>query len=332
MSILANLLKLLLLVSFMSCGSIRLIGLREMSKMINKASQDIQAEGNWDVFKGAVLPQLKLIEGLLNLDPENENFLIALAKGYGAYALSVEDTLLLEDELAEREGESRRKRAIYFYEKSVSMATRYLATRDIHYSDIFKNIKKSPQDLKNYLDKNLDADDMNDKEAILFLGQSLGGLLNHSKRNYLLMAQLPVVKHLFDWLCEKDPDIWWGSCQIFYGSYEVNRPKTLGGDPNKGKEIFAKAFKKYPQNLLARVLYLQFYAIPFGEEKEFKKQKSYLVNILKKVEKRPYWTPQFKKFTENSDKKNLWPAELNHMNAMALKRFKIMLQFEKNLF
>ena len=59
-----------------------------------------------------------------------------------------------------------------------------------------------------------------------------------------LVSNLPIVKGLFDWVCSKSPNINFGACDIFYGAYQAQRPLMLGGNPEKGKEIFLKVEKK----------------------------------------------------------------------------------------
>src|SRR5690606_29325702 len=113
-------------------------------------------------------------------------------------------------------------------------------------------------------------------EATAFFAQALGGLINMKKDDMVLVAQLPVAKGMFDWVCVEEPNINHGACDLFYGAYEAGRPKMLGGNPEKGKKIFLKAIELNPNNWLARVTYLQYYVIPMFDEDEWAAQKKVL--------------------------------------------------------
>ena len=73
-----------------------------------------------------------------------------------------------------------------------------------------------------------------------------------------LVAKRPLVKSIFDYVCDINPDFNSGACDIFYAANLVLTPAMMGGNPAKGQEIFEKAMKKYPENYFIRVAYMQF--------------------------------------------------------------------------
>ena len=162
---------------------------------------------------------------------------------------------------------------------------------------------------------------------MLFTAQSLGSLVNLQKDNISLISQLPIAKGMFDWVCLKEPSINYGTCDIFYAAYEAGRPTMLGGNPQKGKEIFLKAIAKHPHNWLIRTSYMQFYLIPQNDEEGFKEQM-----LALKV-----FHEEFNKFYiyDNQEKLELpWMREegLRFYQTLSLKRYELINRFQKQFF
>src|SRR5690606_33440595 len=112
----------------------------------------------------------------------------------------------------------------------------------------------------------------------------------------------------------------------FYGAYEAGRPRMLGGNPDKGREIFLKAIEKNPSNWLARVTYLQYYVIPMTEEDDWNEKKKVLNLAIKLNAEDLIWRPGREKNRAFSDE------GIRAFQAVALKRWEIMRKYEKELF
>ena len=172
------------------------------------------------------------------------------------------------------------------------------------------------------------GDDPQELEGVVFTAQSLAGLINFQKDNMSLVSQLSIAKGMFDYACGINPDLANGVCQMFYGAYQAGRPSMLGGNPEKGKQIFLKLIKSNPHNWLARVAYIQFYLIPQGDEEGYKKQRVYLRKFKRLAMEEMKWTPNLKAQKKKAFKKK----GIRFYQALAIERFNIITKYEKDLF
>lgn len=288
------------------------------SNLIFEASRDMETESNFETTKAALAPNLKLIEGLLSQAPNNRELLLTLTKGYTALAFMVNESDMYDEEWSGKKTEEHKKQALKNYTRAFNYGLHYLETKNIKQVDLFSNSQI-------VLDKNLSNNQI-DLEVVLFTAQSLGGMINLQKDNMALVAQLPVVKTLFDWVCLKKPDINFGSCNIFYGAYEAGRPKMLGGNPDKGKEYFQNAIKKYPYNWLIRTSYIQYYLVPMSDEEGFAKEMKELEQIYKDFESNSIYS--------TNAEESPWSKEthLRVYQSLAMKRYELLNKYKKQLF
>ena len=288
------------------------------SNLMLEAGGNVETESNYELLKNAVAPNLILLEGMLSQSPENPDLLQTLTKGYAALAFIVNETQMYEDEWSANKAELNKVQTLKNYTRAFNYGLHYLKNKNITLANL-----RSEADvvLENNL-KNTKAD----LEVVLFTAQSLGGIINLQKDNMTLVAELPIVKNMFDWVCKKNPDINFGACDIFYGAYESGRPKMLGGNPEKGKAHFIDAIKKYPHNWLIRTSYIQYYLIPLSDEEGFKKEMGSLEDLYQQYE-------AFHIYTPNQDNPG-WNQEshLRAYQALAMKRFEMLNKYRKQFF
>jgi hypothetical protein len=305
------------------------LAINTTASLLLPGSAEIETEGNFEIFRNAVPANIKMIEGMLYLEPENRDLLLLTMKSYAGYAYVVNETDLLIDQLS---GQSVEESFSYLqsllnYSKAVEYGYRLLATYGLQNADLVQ-VFRQPNGINNLLDEHLGNHEKS-REAIFVLAQSLGGLINLQRKNLGLMAQLPLVKGLFDWTCQKDPEQHFGGCDQFYGAYEAGRPQLLGGNPKLGKEIFLKRIERAPYNLFQRVGFLQFYAIPQMDEAAYRGQEKFLTEAQKQFKESLIYTPLLK-----SSKNPFFelPPRLRLYNAVAIKRFEIMQRYKKKYF
>ena len=288
------------------CALTNRLAVSSMGGIMGQAAQGIEREGNWETLRGSVLANLSLIEGLLAVSPHNEDLLLQASKANSAYAFGVLETLGIED--------SRHlQQALRYYAKAIHWGMSYLRQQGVSRAQLISAQREGK--LGALLDRRLGSDQ--GIEAIFFLAQSMGAYGNLLRTSPMVMAQLPLVKGLFDWVCGVSPDIRQGACGIFYGAWELGRPWILGGDRNKGVQHFQRAIKKYPQNYLIRVAYLRFYVIPYGDSKVRREQVAFLRESFKVWEKRFSWPPT--RVEGYQDGNNL-------TNAIAKKQFELLMK------
>lgn len=301
-----------------SACSLQKMALRSSTPVFEKTSVSMMKEMNWEFFSEAGPGNLKFLELLYDQDPENLRLLSVLIKSYSGYAFGVKETLLFQDELSGLEDSPHKKQAISFYTRAFDYGLFYLKQKGITSQELLSNDES-------LLQKKLKEMDQEDVHALLYTAQAWGSLINLQKDNIALVGQVPKVKMIFDRVCEINPDIDQNVCDIFYAQYEVSRPKMLGGNPERGEELFLKAIEKHPKNLLIRLSYIQYYVVPLMDADKYEGQ----AKILRE---------EFQKFSDlNRDSlENISPykdeASLNLYNSIAKKRFEIIEQNKKKIF
>lgn len=314
----------LFLILISSCSSLNKFAVNSSSDLLYKASSNLEKENNLDMFKNAVPANLKLLESLLSQSPKNEELLALLVKGYAGYAFIVNETEYLEKEWEEKNSGMELDAAILNYSKALEYGKRYLALKNVYWEELEAKYIE-PNVVLNLLDKRLKSEKM-DLESVLFFAQSLASIINLQKDNMQMIALLPLSKSLFDWVCMKSPNINFGTCDIFFAGYESSRPKMLGGNPEKGKELFEKAMEKYPHNWLIRSSFAQFSLIPSGDQERFEKEVLIFNTYQDEFRELTYFSPKEKSFK--------WSLEprLRIYQSLALKRFQLMKKYKNKLF
>ncbi|MFA6238244.1 MAG: TRAP transporter TatT component family protein [Bacteriovorax sp.] len=303
------------------------IAVNSSSNLLYSASNEAQAEPSIEQFKYAVPANLMLMEGLLSEAPENKDILVTLTKGYAGYAFVINETDMLNEEWSEAKSETGKSQALFNYTRALNFGLRYLRIQDIEFSDLIAVMNEN-QGIHNLLDKRLSSDKRKDLELVLFTAQSLAAIINLQKDNMSLVAQLPAAKAMFDWVCSKDPKINYGTCDIFYGAFEAGRPKMLGGNPAKGKEIFLRAIENHPHNWLIRAGYMQYYLIPQNDKEGFDLQLEFMRN--KQAEFNAFHVystdPKADEFSWSKE------SRLRLYQSLALKRTELMNKYQKQFF
>lgn len=323
-----NILKIVSMLSFLlSCGSIKKAAIDTTSSLLYKASNEIETEKNWESFRRGVPANLKMVDGLLYVEQENQKFLATLIKGYCAYAFIVNETLHLKDVLADNDRIFNKNQAIFNYTRAMNYGIKYLELNGIEYQDMVNKLGIT-NGIQKLFDEKLDSTDIKALENILFTAQSLASLVNLQKTKMKLLAQLPVAKSMYDWVCSKKPDIRAGACDMFYGAYESGRPRMLGGNPKKGKRIFLNLIKKSPENWLARLSYIQFYLVPMMDEEGYQEQIFYMEKATREYQENISWKPG----TPRNIKKKLVDKNPPIYQAVAIKRYQIIKKYEKEIF
>ena len=296
-----------------------------VSHLLYEASFDFQSELDWSLLRDSMPAMLKLTESLRSLRPEDERLTVSLIKGYAAYGFAVWETLALEEIFLEKKKTPALETMLKHYSRAVRYGIDFLERKGIGYRKLLASINRD-RGVGALLDDNLDGDDREDREAVLYLAQALGGLIHFQKSNVSLLAQLPVAKEMFDWACAKEADFNYGMCDLFYASYEAGIPRMLGGNPEKGRRIFERVINRYKYHYLARVTYIQYYAIAMDDKRVYNEQKRVLEEAEKLLEREKYWHPHRKGHEAFAER------NMRAFQAIAIRRYQIIKKHEKRIF
>ncbi len=280
---------LALTVLLASCSTIKRAAVGTTAGLLYEVTPALEAESDFEVFKETVLSNIKIMESLLLLAPNDRDLLASLVKAYAGYGFGVYETLDLRDAFLDKRERPWREKALLFYSRALTYGERYLKESDVTFNELLSQLRDSKG--QEYLSSELTQSDKRDREVALFTGQALAGLINYQRDSMMMVGQLPIAKALFDWGCKFDPGINYGACDLFYAAYFAGRPKMLGGDPERGRELFEAAQQKYPDNYLIDAGYLQFYVVPMSDEETYQKLKSKIKKASVDFEAAKYWSP-----------------------------------------
>lgn len=312
-------LYLIILILISSCTSVQKWAVRRSSPVFHKAGEQLTKEDSWEFFKNSAPGNLKFLELVYLTDPNNMELLPTVIKAHVGYAYSVPETLAFEDELKGSSDTFHKSEAIHHYTRALDYGVHYLGLRDISRQDL---LSLTEEKLIEKLNKEISR---NDWVALVYTAQAWGSLINLQKDDVALVSQIPRVKILFDYVCKESPDIESGLCDLFMAQYEASRPRMLGGNPEKAKELYATAIKKYPHHLLIPVNMIQFIHLPAMDGEEYEKVATLLKNEF--VE----WSSK-KRDNLADESRYSKHRDLNLYNAVAKKRLEIIEQHKKKIF
>ena len=313
---------ILLALSMASCSSIKKAALKPAGSLIYDASNSLMNEDDWLYFENSLISNIKLVETLLSQDPNNEELKVTLIKALSAKGFAIDETYYLEDKLKDEENSVHKENAKIAYTKALRYSASFFKARGLSES-LLSDYVSSPDELVKVLDSNFDNEIL-DIEFLFFTAQSLASMANLTRENFKVIAYLPVAKVLFDWSCAKRPDINGGACDVFYASYMTSRPRMLGGDPEKGREMFEEAIEKKPENYLIREALVENYQIMVSDDVGYRRIKNDFGDLKQKLLEKKIWKGEKFSSPEHNN--------LNVFNMIALKRMQIIEENEDEIF
>ncbi len=221
----------------------------QMTPILQNSVDALYAERDPELAGQALPANLKLIEGLLETDPDNKALLLMTARGYAGYALG-----FLEDDQPQRA-------------KNIYLRARDYALRVLRKdSDWQKVMSQSPDELKDLLETYGE-----DKVPALFWsGFAWAGYINLALDDPSALLALPKVEAIMNRVEALQPEYFHGAVYLFKGSVYGMKPRMMGGDPDKAKSCFEKNLELTAGKFLLTYFYLaKYYAAKTLDEALF---------------------------------------------------------------
>ncbi|MGC9364820.1 MAG: TRAP transporter TatT component family protein [Fidelibacterota bacterium] len=205
-----------LMILVTSCSLNRLV-VNAAGDFMESGIDVIYSEGDLEIAEQFLANNLKMIELLLQRDPDNSELNLLAAQGFGAFAMA-----FVEDKNPQR--------AARLYERGLNYAFRALPEKRRFSPDI------TPQDLEILLSK-YTTDDV---PALFWLGYNWGSLVLQNLDNPRMLLNLSKVEMIMKRVLELDESYNFAGVHLFYGTFYAARPPLLGGNPEKGREHFMR--------------------------------------------------------------------------------------------
>jgi len=230
---------------FQSCSMDKFV-IRQTGALLDYGVLALYEETDLKLAEQAMASDIKLLEGMIKGDPENEHLLLLTAQALAGYALG-----FAEDEEPER--------AKVFYLRAKEYGMRVLLQ-----NDEFAKADTGSFDDYTVAVNDLDEDDI---DALFWTGFAWAAWINLSIDNPRAMIDLTKVQILMDRVLQLDETYFHGSTHLYFGSIWGLKPRMLGGDPEKAKEHFDRNLEITDGKfLLTYVYYARFYAAKVLDE------------------------------------------------------------------
>jgi hypothetical protein len=271
----------LLSLAWLSCSllpgcSMTKLAVSTQAEVMAEASPAIEGLTDYEIAKLAIPASLVQVDGLLELDPENEDLLLLGAKGWGSYSLGfLEDDMHLAEQAGDYDAaDEHRARAKAMYLKARDYGLRLLAET---VGDVEGAMKRDPDKFAKYLAE--EATDKEDAPALFWTGYSWGLAINLSRDDPTMVADLPFPRVMVERAIALDEGYYNAAPHVFMGVVNSSLGESVGGNPEKGREHFERALELTGRKaLIVQVNYAEAYAVQKQDHGLFVKLLEEVVN------------------------------------------------------
>jgi hypothetical protein len=253
-----NLLASLALVAMTGCNMTKL-AVNTQAKVMEQASPVVEEQTDYEFARAAAPASLIQVEGLLRVQPEDERLLLLGARGFAAYSFAfIED----EKERAEQRGDLEqadveRARARNMYLKAKGFGVRLL---ELKQPGFVAAMQRDPDTMQRFL--RAEFADPEDVPALFWTGYAWGSAIGVARDDPSLLADIPFASALVERSVELDERYYNAAGHVFLGVVDASRSKSVGGDPEKGRQHFEKALALTErQALVVQLKYAETYAV-----------------------------------------------------------------------
>ncbi len=233
---------------FLSGCSMKKLAIRQMADLMEGGFPAYLKETDPLLVKDAMPANLKLLDAMLENDPENQNLLFLACQGYAAYAF-----MFIEEE------------------NPVRAKSLYTRAREYGFA-MLKHRGMLPEkqfDLPSW-EETLSHASQKDVPAIFWTAFAWGGMIQTDRESPLAIADLPIVIQLVEQAQGLDPSYWFAGPDTFLGFYHGSLPVMLGGKPDHAKTHFESALSLTQRKfLMIQVMYAKSYAVQVQDRQLF---------------------------------------------------------------
>jgi hypothetical protein len=241
----------------LAAAAVLLCACSTANRAVVRATTDVLARGrpatldepDFDLAREAMPSQLKLLETLLSVDPNNQSLRRLAAESFAGEAfLFLEDSSPARAKKMYRRG---REQAL----ASLALKPPFAGLSDMNLDSFQAALAKASPD---------------DVPDLFWAAFNWAGELNLSKDDAAALAEVPRAVALMTRVSELDASFHFNGADVFFGVYYASRPPLLGGDPSKSKAGFERAHKATKGlYLMTHLLNARYYAVAVQDKELF---------------------------------------------------------------
>lgn len=237
-----------ILLLIQSCSLDKFV-IRQTGTLLDYGVLALYEETDLILAEHSLASNIKLLEGMVKGDPENEHLLLLTSQALAGYAMG-----FAEDESPERA-------------KVLYLRSRDYGLRVLREKAEFAQSENKPTDDFIVAVSFFDKDDL---DALFWTAYAWAGWINLSLDNPQAFADLARVQVMMQRVLDLDETYFFAAAHLFFGSMWGTKPKMLGGDPEKAKDHFERNIEITKGNfLLSHIYYAKYYAMKTFDEELF---------------------------------------------------------------
>jgi len=258
----ANFWIMALFAVFLSQCSLRSMAIREVTDLVQAGVPAFERDDDLELIKQAMPANIKLLEAMLESDPDNIQLLTLLSQMYGSYTFGFVDPLLDEPEIQQEDLTRARvnrllSRGIAYGEKALRLAE----------TACEKSIKVATE-----ADNCFNALTRDDVPALFWYGFNLAAYINRNLDSVAALGQGVFVEKAMQRIIALQEDYMFGSAHLLLMAYYGSRSPMMGGSAEKAKQHYDRIQvlnqKKFK---LADVYYARYVLVQNNNKPEFEK-------------------------------------------------------------
>jgi hypothetical protein len=229
-------LSLLLGVALQGCAALTRSATTSFAESLTTAILD---QDDVETVRDGAPAYLLAVDGLIEGDPRSTALLLTGARLYGSYA----SAFVVDD--------ARRRR---LWNRSFGYARRALCR------DLSRTCATLEGPAEPFVESLADAE-ASDVPVLFGLGTAWAGWVQAHADDWAAVAEIPKIEALMERVLALDETYERGGAHLYLGVLFTQRPASLGGRPEEGREHFERAIAlSGGRDLMAKVLYAQQYA------------------------------------------------------------------------
>ena len=243
------------------------IAANQTASILVAAMPVYERETDLELVEQAIPSNLKMIEGILEVTPDNPDLLFLACYSYTQYAFGfIEEKIDIADKAYNFEKKKKLiLKAVDYYERAIMYGLKLISQTHKNYPSI---LDKDPDRLA------LTLQSFTEREipVLFWTAYAMVSIINLRQNEPAQLAKLPNVELMMQRILSLDENYFFGGAHMFYGAYYGGRPKMLGGDPEKAKQHLLRAIEisegKY---LIPKFLLAKYYAVQAQDRDLFEK-------------------------------------------------------------
>ena len=229
----------LLLTLMLTACSTRKMTVRAVSEVMANGVAAYEKDDDLDLVEEALPANIKLLEALLESDPQNRQLLVLLARLYASYSFAFLDGRIEAAELtgmaSETGGSSvaeMKKTAVRYYRKGNEYALRALEIRHPAAREQLADSSKAGSFIRS-----LDREEM---PALFWYGFTLSADINYNRDSISAVGKGHLVEKAMQRVIEADESYFYGGAHLVLLVYYGSRSPLMGGKPELAIEHYRR--------------------------------------------------------------------------------------------